>query len=71
MTISFHNLATENKIVLFRLLPHSKYLTQPLNLGVFQLFKHYYILKNDLFISVCHSTYSTVSHQKIRFNIEY
>ena len=42
MTISFHNLATKNKIVLFRLLPHFTHLTQPLDVGVFQPFKHYY-----------------------------
>ena len=29
MTIPFHNLATENEIVLFRLPPHSTHLTQP------------------------------------------
>ncbi len=43
ITIVFHNLATANKIVLFQLPPHSTYLTQPLDVGVFQLFKHYYI----------------------------
>ena len=42
MTIPFHNLATENKIVLFRLPPHSTHLTQPLDVGVFQPFKHYH-----------------------------
>ena len=42
MTIPFHNLATENKIVLFRLPPHSTRLTQPLDVGVFQPFKHYH-----------------------------
>ena len=35
-------LATENKIVLFRLPPHSTHLTQPLDVGVFQPFKHYH-----------------------------
>ena len=42
MTILFYNLATKNKIVLFRVLPHSIYLTQPLNIGVFWPFKHYH-----------------------------
>ena len=43
MTISFHNLATKNKIVLFYFLPYFTYLIQPLNVRVFQLFKHYHI----------------------------
>ena len=42
MTLPFHNLATENKIVLFRLPPHSTHLTQPLDVWVFQSFKHYH-----------------------------
>ncbi len=42
MTIPFHNLATENKIVLFRLPPHSTHLIQPLVVAVFQPFKHYH-----------------------------
>ncbi len=42
MTIPFHNLATENKIVLFRLPPYSTHLTQPLDVGVSQPFKHYH-----------------------------
>ena len=42
MTIPFHNLVTKNKIVLFCLPPYSTYLTQPLDIGVFQLFKHYH-----------------------------
>ena len=42
MTMPFHNLATENNIVLFRLPPHSTYLTQPLDVGVFQPFKQYH-----------------------------
>ena len=42
MTIPFHNLATENNIVLFRLPPDSTQLTQPLDVGDFQPFKHYH-----------------------------
>ena len=42
MTLTFHNLATNNKIILFRLPLHSTHLIQPLNVGVFQPFKHYY-----------------------------
>ncbi len=42
MTLPFHNLATENKIVLFRLPLHSIHFTQPLDVGVFQSFKHYH-----------------------------
>ena len=42
MTVPFHNLATKNKIILFRLPPHSTLLNQPLGVGVFQPFKHYY-----------------------------
>ena len=42
MTIPFHNVVTENKIVLFHLPPHSTHLTKPLDVGVFQPFKHYH-----------------------------
>ena len=38
-TIS-HNLAIKSKIVVFRPPAHSIYLTQPLDAGVFQPFKH-------------------------------
>ena len=43
MTIPFHNPATKNKIVLSCLLLHSTHLTQPLDVEVFQPFKHYHI----------------------------
>lgn len=42
MIIPFYNLAIENKVVLFHLLPHVTYLTQLLDVEVFQLFKHYH-----------------------------
>lgn len=42
MTVPFPNLATKNKIILFRLPPHSTLLTQPLDVEVFQPLKHYY-----------------------------
>lgn len=42
VAIPFHNLATKNKIVLFRLPPHSTHLMQPLDVGDFQHFKHYH-----------------------------
>ena len=42
MIILFYNLATENKIVLFRLPPNSTNPTQPLDVGVFQPFKLYH-----------------------------
>ena len=42
MTIPFFELATANNIVLFRLPAHSTHLTQPLDVGVFQPFKHYH-----------------------------
>ena len=41
-TIPFLKLATENQIVLFRLPAHSTHLTQPLDVGVFQPYKHYH-----------------------------
>lgn len=41
-TIPFFELATANNIVLFRLLAHSTHLTQPLDVGVFQPYKHYH-----------------------------
>ena len=43
MTLPFHNLAIGNKIVLFRLPLHSTHFTQPLDVGVFQPFKYYYM----------------------------
>lgn len=47
MIISFYNLATENKIVLFRFPLQNTNLTQPLDIGIFQLFKHYYTYTID------------------------
>lgn len=52
MTIPFHNITTENKIVLFHLPTHLIYLTQTLNIGVFQLFKHYYIDTIDITVQL-------------------
>lgn len=43
MTILFYNLIIENKIIIFCLLSHSIYLTQFLDIEVFQLFKYYYL----------------------------
>ena len=53
MTLPFHNLATKNKIVLFYLPTHSTHLTQPLNIGVFQYFKHYHtdVIDNAVWLS--------------------
>lgn len=42
MTISFYNLATKNKIVLFCFSKYFNHLIQLLDIGVFQLFKYYY-----------------------------
>lgn len=42
MIILFYNLVTENKIVLFHFPLHNINLTQPLDVGIFQLFKHFY-----------------------------
>ena len=42
LTIPFFELATANRIALFRLPAHSTHLTQPLDVGVFQPFKHYH-----------------------------
>ena len=42
MTIPFLDLATESKILLFRLPAHSTHLTQPLDVEVFQPLKHYH-----------------------------
>lgn len=38
----FYNLAIKNKIVLFYIFLHFTYLTQPLNIGIFQPFQHYH-----------------------------
>lgn len=43
MTISFQNLAIINKIALFQLFPYFIYLTQLLDIEVFQLLTYYYI----------------------------
>lgn len=43
ITISFHNLALENKIILFCLLYYPIYITQSFNIRFFQPFKYYYI----------------------------
>ncbi len=42
MTIPFHNLATKNKIVLFHFSPHSTYLIDPSDIGIFQSFEQYH-----------------------------
>lgn len=42
MTFEFYSYAQENHIELFRLPPHSTHLTQPLDVGCFQPFKHYH-----------------------------
>ena len=42
MTIPFFEKAEANQILLFRLPAHSTHLTQPLDVGVFQPFKHYH-----------------------------
>lgn len=47
ISITFHNLVIENKIILFCLLSHSTYLTQPFDIGVFQPSKHYYTNRID------------------------
>lgn len=43
MTILFHKLVNKNEIVLFHLLIHFIYQTQPLDMRVFKPFKHYHI----------------------------
>ncbi len=53
MITPFHNLATANKIVLFRLSPHSTHLTQPLDIEVFQPFKHYRTDAIDKAVRLC------------------
>ena len=42
MTLPFHNLAIENKIILFRLPLYTTHIIQPLDVGVFQPFKYYH-----------------------------
>ena len=42
MTYEFFTYAKRNQIELFRLPPHSTHLTQPLDVGCFQPFKHYH-----------------------------
>ena len=42
MIIPFYNLATETKIILFRLPLHSTHITQFLDVGVIRSFKNYY-----------------------------
>ena len=42
MTYKFWLYASRHNITLFRLPAHSTHLTQPLNVGLFQPFKHYH-----------------------------
>ena len=42
LTFEFFTFAKEHKIELFRLPPHSTHLTQPLDVGCFQPYKHYH-----------------------------
>lgn len=42
LTYEFWSLAKEHNIILFRLPPYSTHLTQPLDVGCFQPFKHYH-----------------------------
>ena len=60
MTISFNNMATEAKIVLFRLPPHSTHMTQPLDVGVFQPFKHYHTEAIDEAVRLGDTKFGTV-----------
>ena len=41
MAFEFYTFAKDHKIELFRLPPHSTHLTQPLDVGCFQPFKHH------------------------------
>ena len=47
MTYEFFTYAKRNQIELFRLPPHSTHLTQPLDVGCFQPFKHYHSEATD------------------------
>ena len=42
LTYKFYKYAQKHRIELFRLPPHSTHFTQPLDVGCFQPFKHYY-----------------------------
>lgn len=42
MTVEFLEYATEHNILLFTFPAHSMHLTQPLDVGVFQLYKHWH-----------------------------
>lgn len=42
LTYEFWSYAKAHNIILFRLPPHSTHLTQPLDVGCFQPFKHYH-----------------------------
>ena len=47
LTFELYTFAQEHKIELFRLPPHSTHLTQPLDVGCFQPYKHYHAEKID------------------------
>jgi hypothetical protein len=59
-TSEFIKLAADNNILLYKLIPHLIHYIQPLDVGVFYLYKHYYDLavkntlaKLDLKYTIC------------------
>ena len=66
LTYEFWSYAKEHKIILFRLPPHSTHLTQPLDVGCFQPFKHYHTQAIDRVIRL-----GDVEFGKLQFLAEF
>ncbi len=66
LTYEFWSYAKDHKIILFYLLPHSTYLTQPLDVGCFQPFKHYHTQAIDRVIRL-----GDVEFEKLQFLAEF
>ena len=47
MSLAFAEYYLGNKILLFYLPPHATHHLQPLDIGVFSLYKHYYSIEVD------------------------
>ena len=60
LTYKFWAFARDHKIVLFRLPAHSTHLTQPLDVGLFQPFKHYHQEAIDKVVRLGNSDFDRV-----------
>ncbi len=66
LTYEFWSCAKKHNIILFCLSPHSTHLTQPLDIGYFQLFKHYHTQAIDCIVQL-----GDVWFRKLQFLAEF